>query len=59
MDDDETLRSKIASSLRSHFEVLEGKDYEAAYKLLQESELDILLLPCPSSRAASASAWSC
>jgi len=47
VDDDEGLRSKIASSLRSHFEVLEGKDYEAAYKLLQESELDILLLGLP------------
>ena len=47
MDDDESLRSKIASSLRSDFEVLEGKDYEAAYKLLQEAELDILLLGVP------------
>jgi len=47
VDDDESLRSKIASSLRSDFEVLEGKDYEAAYKLLQESELDILLLGLP------------
>jgi DNA-binding NtrC family response regulator len=47
VDDDGTLRSKIASSLRSHFEVLEGEDYEAAYKLLQESELDVLLLALP------------
>jgi len=47
VDDDESVRSKIASSLRSDFEVLEGKDYEAAYKLLQESELDILLLGLP------------
>jgi len=47
VDDDEGLRSKIASSLRSDFEVLEGKDFEAAYKLLQESELDILLLALP------------
>ena len=47
MDDDESLRPRIASSLRSDFEVLEGKDYEAAYKLLQESELDILLLGLP------------
>ena len=47
VDDDEGLRSKIASSLRAHFDVLEGKDYEAAYKLLQESELDILLLGLP------------
>ncbi len=47
VDDDESLRSKIASSLRSDFELLEGKDYEAAYKLLQESELDILLLGLP------------
>lgn len=47
VDDDDSLRSKIASSLRSDFEVLEGKDYEAAYKLLQECELDILLLALP------------
>jgi len=47
VDDDESLRSKLASSLRADFEVLEGKDYEAAYKLLQESELDILLLGLP------------
>ncbi len=47
MDDDASLRSKIASSLRSEFEVLEGADYEAAYKLLQESELDVMLLALP------------
>jgi DNA-binding NtrC family response regulator len=47
VDDDEDLRSKIASSLGTHFEVLEGENYEAAYKLLQESELDILLLGLP------------
>jgi len=47
VDDDESLRSKLASALRSDFEVLEGKDYQAAYKLLQESELDILLLGLP------------
>ena len=47
MDDDATLRSKIASSLRSDFEVLEGEDYEGAYRLLQEAELDVLLLGMP------------
>jgi DNA-binding NtrC family response regulator len=47
VDDDASLRSKIASSLRSEFEVLEGADYEGAYKLLQESELDVLLLALP------------
>jgi DNA-binding NtrC family response regulator len=47
VDDDESLRSKIASSLRSDFEVLEGEDYDAAYRLLQESELDVLLLGLP------------
>ena len=47
MDDDASLRSKIASSLRAEFEVLEGADYEGAYKLLQESELDVLLLALP------------
>jgi DNA-binding NtrC family response regulator len=47
VDDDATLRSKIASSLRSDFEVLEGEDYEGAYRLLQEAELDVLLLGMP------------
>jgi DNA-binding NtrC family response regulator len=47
VDDDEVGRSKIASSFRSHFEILEGEDYETAYKLLQESELDVLLLGLP------------
>ena len=47
MDDDAGLRSKIAAALRVEFEVLEGEDYDSAYKLLQESELDILLLGLP------------
>jgi DNA-binding NtrC family response regulator len=47
VDDDAALRSKIASGLRSHFEILEGENYEAAYKLLQESDLDVLLLALP------------
>jgi DNA-binding NtrC family response regulator len=47
VDDDAGLRSKIAAGLRSEFEILEGADYEAAYKLLQESELDVLLLGLP------------
>jgi DNA-binding NtrC family response regulator len=47
VDDEASLRSKIASSLRSDFEILEGQDYEAAYKLLQDSELDVLLLGLP------------
>jgi DNA-binding NtrC family response regulator len=47
VDDDASLRSKIASSLRSDFEILEGQDYEAAYKLLQDAELDVLLLGLP------------
>ena len=41
------MRSRIASALRSDFEVFEGEDYEAAYRLLQESELDVLLLGLP------------
>jgi len=47
VDDDAALRSKIASALRSDFEIIEGEDYEAAEKLLQESDLDILLLGLP------------
>jgi DNA-binding NtrC family response regulator len=47
VDDDASLRSKIASSLRSDFEVLEGENYEGAYRLLQEAELYVLLLGMP------------
>ena len=47
MDDDASLRSRLASALRSDFEVHEGQDYKTAYKLLQESELDVLLLALP------------
>jgi DNA-binding NtrC family response regulator len=47
VEDDESLRSKIVSALKSDFEVLEGEDYKTAYKLLQESELDVLLLGLP------------
>jgi DNA-binding NtrC family response regulator len=47
VDDDASLRSKIVGSLRSEFEVLEGEDYEQATRLLEESELDILLLGLP------------
>jgi DNA-binding NtrC family response regulator len=47
VDDDASLRSKIVSSLRSDFEILEGENYENAYTLLQESELDVLLLGLP------------
>src|ERR1700751_3021867 len=47
VDDDATLRAKIASALRSDFEVLEGGDYDAAVRLLEERELDVLLLGLP------------
>jgi DNA-binding NtrC family response regulator len=47
VDDDESLRSKIASALRSEFEIFEGEDYDAAVKLLQESGVDVLLLGLP------------
>ena len=47
MDDDASLRSKIASALRSEFEIFEGEDYDAAVNLLQESGLDVLLLGLP------------
>src|SRR5579864_1056187 len=47
VDDDESLRGRILSSMRSEFEILEGADYEAAYRLLQEAELDVLLLGLP------------
>lgn len=41
------MRSDIASALRSDFEVLEGSTYEDAYRLLQGSALDVLLLGLP------------
>ncbi|HKW87544.1 MAG TPA: sigma-54 dependent transcriptional regulator [Candidatus Acidoferrales bacterium] len=47
VDDDESLRERIVSSMHSDFEMLEGADYEGAYRLLQESELDVLLLALP------------
>ncbi|HLV93966.1 MAG TPA: sigma-54 dependent transcriptional regulator [Candidatus Acidoferrales bacterium] len=47
VDDDADLRSKVFFALKSDFDVLEGADYDAAFKLLQESELDVLLLGLP------------
>lgn len=47
VDSDAPLRSRIATSLRNDFEILEGEDYTGAYRLLQESQLDILLLALP------------
>lgn len=47
VDDDAGLRAKIASALRSDFEVLEGEDYDEAVKLLEEGALDVLLLGLP------------
>lgn len=47
VDNDESLRSRISSALRSEFEVLEGKDFEDAYRLLQECDIDVLLLGLP------------
>jgi DNA-binding NtrC family response regulator len=47
VDSDESLRAKISAAFRSDFEVLQGEDYEDAYRLLQESHLDVLLLGLP------------
>lgn len=47
VDDDEELRARIHASLRSDFEIVDGRDYDDAYRLLQESELDVLLLGLP------------
>ena len=47
VDDDDSLRGRIVNSMHADFELLEGTDYEAAYRLLQESELDVLLLGLP------------
>lgn len=47
IDDDEELRARIHASLRGDFEVFDGHDYEDAYRILRESELDVLLLGLP------------
>jgi two-component system, NtrC family, response regulator AtoC len=47
VDDDAAFRSKLAASLKSEFEILEGEDYDTAYRLLEECELDVLLLGLP------------
>src|SRR5208282_5205498 len=47
VDDDARMRGSIVAALRSTFEVVEGGDYAAAYKLLQEAGLDVLLLALP------------
>ncbi len=47
VDDDEELRTRIHESLRGDFEILDGRNYDDAYHLLQESELDVLLLGLP------------
>ena len=47
VDDDEELRARIHASLRGDFEIVDGRDYDDAYRLLQESELDLLLLGLP------------
>jgi hypothetical protein len=44
VDDDASLRSKLASGFRAEFEILEGDNYKTAYKFLQQDELDVLLL---------------
>ena len=47
VDSDHSLRTKISAALRPDFEVLQGENYEDAYRLLQESLLDVLLLGAP------------
>jgi len=44
VEDDPATRQKLTAALRADFNVFEGADYEAAYRLLQEAELDVLLL---------------
>jgi DNA-binding NtrC family response regulator len=47
VDDDDELRARVHASLRSDFEIFDGSDYDEAYRFLQESELDVLLLGLP------------
>jgi DNA-binding NtrC family response regulator len=44
---DAVVRGKIAAALRSDNDVFEGEDYNAAFVLLQETDVDILLLGLP------------
>ncbi len=47
VDSDAAVRSKLAAALQSDFDVVQGEDYDDAYRLLQESLLDVLLLAMP------------
>jgi DNA-binding NtrC family response regulator len=47
VDDDDELRARVHASLRGDFEIFDGSDYDEAYRFLQESELDVLLLGLP------------
>ena len=47
VDSDQTLRSRIASALSADFAVVVGEDYEDAYRLLEASLLDVVLLGLP------------
>jgi DNA-binding NtrC family response regulator len=44
VDDDPSLRHALATALRSDYDVLEADTYDAAYQLLRERDLDVLLL---------------
>jgi DNA-binding NtrC family response regulator len=44
---DAAVRGKIAAALRADNDVFEGEDYTAAFVLLQETDVDILLLGLP------------
>lgn len=47
VDEDEGLRSRISGRMKADFDVFEAEDFEGAYRLLQGSELDVLLLALP------------
>ncbi|MGH9756547.1 MAG: sigma-54-dependent transcriptional regulator, partial [Candidatus Acidiferrales bacterium] len=47
VESDDALRSRITRGIRGEFEILEASDFDGTYKLLQESELDVLLLGLP------------
>ncbi len=47
VESDDALRSRIVRGIRDDFEILEASDFDGAYKLLQEAELDVLLLGLP------------
>ncbi|MBI4466590.1 MAG: sigma-54-dependent Fis family transcriptional regulator [Acidobacteria bacterium] len=44
VEDNAAVRQQLATAWRADFNLFEGADYDSAYQLLREAELDVLLL---------------